>query len=50
MYTFSMDGKRISVFPATGPDAPVIYLNTVSDEGRMPALYPGGHQRFGLGP
>lgn len=34
MYTFSMDGKRISVFPATGPDAPVIYLNTVSDEGQ----------------
>lgn len=34
MYTFSVDGKIISVFPAAGPDAPVIYLNTVSDEGQ----------------
>lgn len=34
MYTFSMDGKTISVFPAAGPDAPVLYLNTVSDEGQ----------------
>lgn len=32
MYTFSIKGKTVSVYPAREPDAPVIYLNTFSEE------------------
>ena len=35
MYEFTIGGKSVSVFPSTVPDAPVIYLNTYSDEGRQ---------------
>ena len=31
----TMEKKTASVFPATFPDAPVIYLNTYSDEGKQ---------------
>lgn len=34
MYTFSIEGKTISVFPSPKAAAPSIYLNTFSDEGR----------------
>ena len=34
MYTFTLGGKTIDVFPGEVPDAPVIYLNTFSGEGR----------------
>ena len=33
MPTFRIDGKDISVFPGDKAESPVIYLNTVSDEG-----------------
>lgn len=32
MYEFTIGGKNVSVFPGNVPDAPVIYLNTYSDE------------------
>lgn len=32
MYTFSIQGKTVSVYPARVPEAPVIYLNTFSQE------------------
>lgn len=32
MYEFTIGGKSVSVFPSAEPDAPVIYLNTYSDE------------------
>lgn len=35
MYEFTTDGKSVSVFPSAEPDAPVIYLNTYSNEGRQ---------------
>lgn len=35
MYEFTMGGKRVSVFPGSEPDTPVIYLHTVSGEGRQ---------------
>lgn len=35
MYEFTVGDKSISVFPGTEPDAPVIYLNTYSNEGRQ---------------
>lgn len=35
MHTLSAGGKTVSVFPCSKPNAPVIYLNTVSDEGRQ---------------
>ena len=35
MYEFPIGGKIVSVFPGNVPDAPVIYLNTYSDEGRQ---------------
>ena len=34
MYTFSTQGKTISIFPTPEANAPLIYLNTFSDEGR----------------
>lgn len=34
MHTVTAGGKTLSVFPATEPEAPVIYLNTVSGEGQ----------------
>ena len=33
--TFFAAAKTVSVFPAAAPDAPVLYLNTFSDEGRQ---------------
>lgn len=35
MYSFSLAGKTVSVFPTRQPDAPVIYLNTFSREGEQ---------------
>ena len=35
MYEFTMGGKSVSVFPGAKPGAPVIYLNTYSNEGRQ---------------
>ena len=35
MHTFSTKGKAISVYPAREPDAPVLYLNTFSEEGEQ---------------
>ena len=35
MYEFTIGGKSVSVFPSAEPDAPVIYLNTYSDEGQQ---------------
>lgn len=35
MYGFTIGGKSVSVFPSIEPDAPVIYLNTYSDEGQQ---------------
>ena len=35
MRTCSIHGKTVSVFPADQSGSPVIYLNTVSDEGRQ---------------
>lgn len=32
MYIFSTKGKMISIFPSLEVNAPVIYLNTFSDE------------------
>ena len=34
MYTFSTNGKTISIFPSLNVSAPVIYLHTFSDEGQ----------------
>lgn len=33
MYTFLIQGKMISIFPSLEANAPIIYLNTFSDEG-----------------
>lgn len=33
MHSFSIEGKTVSVFPARQPDAPLICLNTFSEEG-----------------
>ena len=35
MNIFTSEGKNVSVFSATFPGAPVIYLNTYSDEGQQ---------------
>lgn len=35
MYEFTIGGKNVSVFPGNAPDAPVIYLNTYSDESQQ---------------
>lgn len=35
MYEFTIGGKSVSVFPSAEPDAPVIYLNTYSDESQQ---------------
>lgn len=35
MYEFTIGGKNVSVFPSNVPDAPVIYLNTYSNEGQQ---------------
>ena len=35
MIDHTMETKTVSVFPTTFPDAPVIYLNTYSDEGKQ---------------
>lgn len=34
MYTFSIKGKTISIFPSFEVNAPIIYLNTFSNEGQ----------------
>ena len=34
MYIFSTTGKTISIFPSLAVNAPIIYLNTFSDEGQ----------------
>ena len=34
MYTFSTKGKTISIFPSIEVNAPIIYLNTFSNEGQ----------------
>lgn len=34
MYTFTKDGKTVSIFPCVGSETPIIYLNTFSDEGQ----------------
>ena len=33
MYTFTKDGKTVSIFPCVGSGIPIIYLNTFSNEG-----------------
>lgn len=35
MYEFTIGGKNVSVFPGSVSDAPVIYLNTYSDESQQ---------------
>ena len=35
MYGFTIGGKNVSVFPGSVSDAPVIYLNTYSDESQQ---------------
>lgn len=35
MYSFTIGNKTVSVFSSSTPDAPVIYLNTVSNEGQQ---------------
>lgn len=35
MYEFTIGDKSVSVFPSAEPDAPVIYLNTYSNEGQQ---------------
>ena len=35
MIDYTMETKTVSVFPATFPGAPVIYLNTYSDKGQQ---------------
>ena len=34
MQTFAIGSKTISVFPCATPEAPIVYLNTFSDEGQ----------------
>ena len=34
MYTFSIQGKMISIFPCLKATVPIVYLNTFSDEGQ----------------
>lgn len=34
MYTFTIKGKTVSIFPSLEADAPIIYLNTFSGEGQ----------------
>ena len=34
MYTFSTQGKMVSIFPCLEAAVPIVYLNTFSDEGR----------------
>lgn len=34
MRTFAIDRKTVYIFPSTEPEAPIIYLNTFSDEGQ----------------
>lgn len=34
MYTFSTQGKMVSIFPCLEAIVPIVYLNTFSDEGR----------------
>lgn len=34
MYTLSINGKIVSIFPSLEVNAPIIYLNTFSGEGR----------------
>ena len=34
MYTLTINEKTVSIFPSLEADAPVIYLNTFSDEGQ----------------
>lgn len=34
MYTFTTSGKSISIFPYSEPGAPILYLNTFSNEGK----------------
>lgn len=33
MQPFTIGSKTVSIFPSTEPEAPIIYLNTFSDEG-----------------
>lgn len=35
MKEFTIEGKKITVYPSTAADRPVIYLNTFSDEGKQ---------------
>ena len=35
MTSFTVEKKNVSIFPAAGPDRPVIYLNTFEEEGRQ---------------
>ena len=35
MASFTVEKKTVSIFPAAGPDRPVIYLNTFEEEGRQ---------------
>lgn len=34
MYTFTANGKTVSIFPSLEPNTPIIYLNTFSAEGQ----------------
>ncbi len=35
MAFFTVDGKRVDVFPSAGPDRPIVYLNTFGNEGEQ---------------
>ncbi len=50
MHTFAISSKTISVFPCADPGAPIIYLNTFSDEGQkvFEATQASGGQPFTL--
>ena len=34
MYTFTTNGKTVSIFPSSEANVPIIYLNTFSGEGQ----------------
>lgn len=50
MISFTVENKKVSVFPAAGPDRPVIYLNTFANEGKqvLQALQDSGCPDFTL--
>lgn len=35
MASFAIDGRTVDVFPSTGSDRPIVYLNTFGNEGEQ---------------